>query len=326
MDPRAFCRSTRVLIVAGKGGVGKTTVSAVLARVAALAGLSPLIVEIEGRSGLAALFGADGALDYEEAELAPAGEPPGAGAIRGRTLTPDDALVEYLDAHGMRRVSKRLTRSGLVDVVATAVPGLKDILVLGKVKQLERDGVADVIVVDAPAAGHAITFLESAHGLLDAVRAGPIRGQAQDVVELITDPARTQVILVTLPEETPVNELVETAFALEDRIGVKLGPVVVNGLYPPLPGLEVDPVEAAAAEGAVLAPGEADALRAAAAFRRERERLHEAQTDRLADALPLPQLRLPYLFADEVGPDGLDVLARAMAEEIRRLGAPAPRR
>ena len=326
MDPRAFCRSTRVLIVAGKGGVGKTTVSAVLARVAALAGLSPLIVEIEGRSGLAALFGAVGALDYEEAELAPAGEPPGAGAIRGRTLTPDDALVEYLDAHGMRRVSKRLTRSGLVDVVATAVPGLKDILVLGKVKQLERDGVADVIVVDAPAAGHAITFLESAHGLLDAVRAGPIRGQAQDVVELITDPARTQVILVTLPEETPVNELVETAFALEDRIGVKLGPVVVNGLYPPLPGLEVDPVEAAAAEGAVLAPGEADALRAAAAFRRERERLQEAQTDRLADALPLPQLRLPYLFADEVGPDGLDVLARAMAEEIRRLGAPAPRR
>jgi anion-transporting ArsA/GET3 family ATPase len=213
-----------------------------------------------------------------------------------------------------------------VDVVATAVPGIKDILVLGKVKQLERDAVADLIVVDAPAAGHAITFLESAHGLLDAVRAGPIRGQAQEVVELITDPARTQVILVTLPEETPVNELVETAFALEDRIGVKLGPVVVNGLYPSLPGLDVDPVDAAAMDGVALAPGEAEAMRAAAVFRGERERLQEAQTARLADALPLPQLRLPYLFAHDVGPTGLDILARAMAEEVSHLGAPAPSR
>ncbi len=326
MGPRAFFASTRVLIVAGKGGVGKTTVSAVLARVASLAGLSPLIVELEGRSGLAPLFGDEGALDYEERELVPAGQPPGAGPVRGRTLTPDDALVEYLDAHGMRRVSKRLTRAGLVDVVATAVPGIKDILVLGKVKQLDRDAGADVIIVDAPAAGHAISFLESAHGLLDAVRAGPIRGQAQEVVELITDAARTQVVLVTLPEETPVNELVETAFALEDRIGVKLGPVVVNGLYPELPGLEVDPAEAAAAEGVALAPEEAQAMRAAAAFRIERQQLQRAQTARLADALPLPQLRLPYLFAHDVGPDGLEALARAMTEEVSRLGAPAPPR
>jgi anion-transporting ArsA/GET3 family ATPase len=326
LGPRAFFASTRVLIVAGKGGVGKTTVSAVLARVASLAGLSPLIVELEGRSGLAALFGDAGALDYVESELVPPGRPPGAGSVRGRTLTPDDALIEYLDAHGMRRVSKRLTRAGLVDVVATAVPGIKDILVLGKVKQLERDGIADVIIVDAPAAGHAISFLESAHGLLDAVRAGPIRGQAQDVVELITDPSRTQVVLVTLPEETPVNELVETAFALEDRIGVKLGPVVVNGLYPPLPGLDVDPAEAAAAEGTALAPDVADAMRTAAAFRREREHLQATQTGRLAEALPLPQLRLPYLFAHEVGRDGLEVLAAAMTEEVTRISAePAPR-
>jgi anion-transporting ArsA/GET3 family ATPase len=315
--------STRVLIVAGKGGVGKTTVSAVLARVASLAGLSPLVIELESRSGLAALFGADGAPGYEEDELLAAGHPPGAGAVRARTLTPDDALIEYLDAHGMRRVSKRLTRAGLVDVVATAVPGIKDILVLGKVKQLERDQVAGVIIVDAPAAGHAITFLQSAHGLLDAVRAGPIRGQAQEVVDLITDPARTQVILVTLPEETPVNELVETAFALEDRIGVKLGPVVVNGLYPALPGLDVDPDDAAAADGVALAAGEAGALRAAAAFRRERERLQAAQTARLAEALPLPQLRLPHLFAHDVGPAGLDTLASAMTVEIGRLGASA---
>ena len=122
--------------------------SAALARVASQAGLSPLLVELEGRSPVATLFGHAGPLAYEEVELTSPGAA-GAGAVRGRTLTPDDALVEYLDDHGMRRISKRLTRAGLVDVIATAVPGIKDILVLGKVKQLERDRVADVIIVAA---------------------------------------------------------------------------------------------------------------------------------------------------------------------------------
>jgi anion-transporting ArsA/GET3 family ATPase len=320
VDPRAFCTSTRVLIVAGKGGVGKTTVSAVLARMAGLAGLSPLLVELEGRSGVTTLFGRDGALAYAEVVLSPADEPPGACAVRARTLTPDDALVEYLDDHGMRRISKRLTRAGLVDVVATAVPGIKDILVLGKIKQLERDRVADVVIVDAPAAGHAITFLQSARGLLDAARVGPIRSQAQDVVDLLSDPERTQVVLVTLPEETPVNELVDTAYALEDRVGVKLGPVVVNGLYPPIADLDADPDEAARAVGVTLAEEEGVALRDAAAFRGRRLALQSAQIRRLADALPLPQLHLPFLFTNRIGPTELDQLTGAMTAEIAALG------
>jgi anion-transporting ArsA/GET3 family ATPase len=331
VDPRAFCQSTRVLIVAGKGGVGKTTVSGVLARTASLVGLRALLVEIEGRSGLLQLYGRGGGLDYHEAIVAPAGQPKGAGEVRARTLTPDDALIEYLDDHGMRRISKRLSRTGMIDVVATAVPGIKDILVLGKVKQLERGGrgdkvdpeeaghLADLIVVDAPAAGHAVSFLESAHGLLDAVRVGPIRAQAQDVANLLQDPSRTRVLLVTLPEETPVNELVETAYALEDRVGVQLAPVVVNGLYPVLEGLDIDPVEAAREAGVDLDEDEAGALRAAADFRRHRQELQAEQIERLADALPLPQLHLPYLFADRLGEPELDQLSAAMLTEVRNL-------
>lgn len=331
MDPRAFCASTRVLIVAGKGGVGKTTVSAALARMASLAGLRTLLVEIEGRSGLGAIFGRTGSLDYHEVVLSRAGEPVGAAEIRARTLTPDDALVEYLDDHGMRRISKRLSRSGMIDVVATAVPGIRDILVLGKVKQLERGGrgdkvdvdevghLADLIVVDAPAAGHAVTFLQSAHGLLDAVRVGPIRAQAQEVADLLRDPARTRVMLVTLPEETPVNELIDTAYALEDRVGVRLAPVVVNGMYPTLDGLDVDPAEAARVEGVELGAGEAEALRAAARFRCQRQELQSEQVRRLAEALPLPQLRLPFLFVDRIGRPQLEQLAAALADEIGRL-------
>src|SRR5262249_19247225 len=151
--------------------------------------------------------------------------------IQARFLTPDAALVDYLESHGMKRISKRLAQSGALDVVATAVPGMKDILVLGKVKSLEEQAKVDPVLVDAPSAGHAVTFLLSARGLLDAVRVGPVRKQAQDVVELLTNPARCQVMLVTLPEETPVNELIDTAFAVEDRAGVALGPVVVNGCF-----------------------------------------------------------------------------------------------
>jgi anion-transporting ArsA/GET3 family ATPase len=150
MDPAAFATRSRVLIVAGKGGVGKTTVSAALARMASAAGLHTLIVEIEGKSGLGSLFGRRAGLTYEEAILVPADPARGEGGITARTLTPDDALIEYLVDHGLKRVSKRLASSGALDVVATAVPGLRDILVLGKVKSLERASAADLIVLDAP--------------------------------------------------------------------------------------------------------------------------------------------------------------------------------
>jgi len=240
-----FFASSRVVIVAGKGGVGKTTVTAALALAAARVGLAPLVVELEGKSGLASMFGVDD-LDYAEAELAAADPEAGTGAVQARTLTPDEALIEYLNDNGLKRLSKRLVSSGVVDMVSTAVPGLRDIIVLGKVKQIEQtmrkgdgDDAPDVVIIDAPAAGHAITFLRSAHGLVDAVRVGPIRAQALDVQAMLTDATRVQVVLVTLPEETPVNELVETAYSLEDEVGVSLGPVVVNGLYPEIDGLDV---------------------------------------------------------------------------------------
>ena len=302
------------MIVAGKGGVGKTTVSAALARAAALAGLSTLVVEVEGRSGLPAMFGKPD-LGYDEIVLS-AGGSAGAGDVRARTITPDQALLEYLKDHGLSRISKRLVASGALDVVATAAPGIKDILLLGKVKQLERSGTADLIVLDAPAAGHAVTFLQSARGLLDAVSVGPINTQARDVLELLEDHDRCQVVLVTIPEETPVNEAVDTAFLLEDRVGVSLGPIVVNGLYPDLAGIDADPVEAAVAADVTLRPGEAEALAAAAEFRRRRTTLQDEQARRLSDDLPLAQLRVPFLFTAAIGPAEVDRLAHALLAQI----------
>ncbi len=318
-----FRPPARVTIVAGKGGVGKTTVTAALAYRAAAAGLRVLVIEVEGKSGLPALFDSAAPLTYAPAELLAEGAA-GPGSVTARTLTPDDALLEYLEDRGMRRISKRLTSTGTLDVIATAVPGIKDILVLGKVKQIEQqiaagvEGSADCIIVDAPAAGHAVTFLSSAYGLLEAAAVGPIRAQASDVVSLLSDPDRCQVMLVTLPEETPVNEAVDTAFHLEDRAGVKLAPIVVNGLWPPL---DLPEAPAALLEPLRLGPEEVERVVQAAEFRRDRQAQQEEQVSRLASELPLPQLPLPYLFTTELGLAEVSLLASSLASSLAGLPA-----
>jgi anion-transporting ArsA/GET3 family ATPase len=335
MEISSFFKQSRVLIVAGKGGVGKTTMVAALAHLAARAGLSVLVVELEGRAGVATAFGSEEPLDYAGAVLRAAGaehedpaeeqgeRPIPKGTVRARTITPDDALLEYLADHGMRRISRRLLSSGIIDLVAGAIPGIRDILVLGKVKQIERSGVADLVLVDAPATGHTMTFLSSAGGLLDAARGGPIRSQAADVVALLSNPARCQVALVTLPEEMPVNEAVEAAYQLEDKVGVALGPVIVNGCYPGLASLDVPAARAADQAGVVLEPQLLTALDQARRFRRTRQELQAEQVDRLSHELPLPQLRVPFLFAASIGPAELDILSDALAVGVDRLHDPA---
>ncbi len=317
MDVADFCQQSRVLIVAGKGGVGKTTICAALAGMAADVGLSVLMVELEGKTGLPMAFGQEGPLEYEGSVLADKTE--SGGEIFARRITPDDALLEYLADHGMRRFSKRLVSSGALDVVATAIPGIRDILVLGKVKQLERDDPADLLLLDAPATGHVMTFLSSASGLLDAARSGPLRAQAADVVELLTDPERCRVALVTLPEEMPVNEAVEAAYKLEDRVGVSLGPLIVNGCIPSLPGLRVDPASAASGARAEVSEELLRAFRSAAEFTVRREDQQEEQLRRLADELPLRQLRVPAIPSEVIGPDELGEISEALRVAVEAL-------
>jgi anion-transporting ArsA/GET3 family ATPase len=330
MDVTGFVRRSNILVVVGKGGVGKTTTSAALANLAADAGLDVLLVALDDAAGLAALFGFDGALTYDEVTLrqpagapAPGGKPaPGRvpGRVRARVVTSDAALLEYLAVHGLGRFAGRLVRTGALDVVATAIPGIREILILGRIRQLEESGAADLIVLDAPATGHALSFLSSSGGLADAVRGGPLRAQADQVVAMLADPDRCEVLLVTIPEETPVNEAVETAYRLEDEIGVALGPVVVNCCYPVLDHLEADPAAAARAAGAPApSPAAAGAVARAAAFRRGRQNLQLAQLAQLADRLPLPRIELPYLFTADVGPAELGVIVAALRAGIAGL-------
>ncbi|MGH9069895.1 MAG: ArsA family ATPase [Acidimicrobiales bacterium] len=317
MDVTSWCRQCRVLVVAGKGGVGKTTVSAAVGVMAASAGLDVLVVQLEGRGGVAGLLGYPGDLSYQEAALWSTGEGP--GRVRGSAVTPDDALVEYLQTHGLGKVLYKLLSDGALEVFAMAAPGIRDVLVLGKVKQLELARAADLIVVDAPAAGHALTFLGSASALADVARVGPIRAQATEVVELLGDPARCQVLLVTLPEETPVNEVIETAGRLQHKLGVTLAPLVVNAVFPQLEGLDADPVAEAASQGKRLVPGHARALAEAAIFRKGRQQLQDEQLCRLSERLALPQLHLPQIFSAGIGREQVVELAGALAAAVEAL-------
>ncbi len=278
--PLQLLTAARVVVVAGKGGVGKTTVTAVIAHAAASDGRRVLAVELDGKDTLD--------------ELLP--------DVDVMHISAPDALDEYLRDHGFARIDKRLNRTGVIDVVGTAAPGIDDIVVLGKIKQVERSGEYDLIVVDGPAAGHAITFLTSAAGLSDAVRGGPVRHQADDVLELLHDADRCHVVLVTVPETTPVNEVVETAFALEEEVGVQLGPVVVNALDR---GVELP--DESELSGRVL-PTE---VLAAAEFRRSRRTMEREELARLTDELPLEQVRLPAL-----------PVAGLTADDVERLAGP----
>lgn len=337
MDQRRFCTTTKVIIVAGKGGVGKTTVVAALAVVAARSGLSVLIAEVEGKSGLSKAFGVSD-LEYEEIVLAK--------GISARTLTPDAALSEWLQGNGLGRIARRLSASGILEIVSTAVPGMKDILVLGKIKSLEQSKTFDLILVDAPAAGHAVSFLTSPLGLLEAVGVGPIKAQASDVVAMLADPTRSQVMLVTTPEETPVREAIETAFTLEDRVGVALGPIVVNGIYPVETQADLNRAgdldagtnsgnfdRAGVAEtisldaqacGLAISPNEIKDIVDAVSFRTARSKVQSHQADQLRESLPIPQMRLPYLFDGEIGLSQIEKLADALEAQIAMLPDPVP--
>lgn len=301
--------------------MGKTTVSAAVAVMAAKAGLDVLVVQLEGRGGVAGLLGHPEELSYHEKALWSAVEGPGrSGRVRGRAITPDDALTDYLQSHGLGKVLYKLMSSGALEVVATAAPGIRDVLVLGKVRQLEVAAAADLIILDAPAAGHALTFLSSAAGLADVARAGPIRAQATEVAEMLRDAARCRVLLVTLPEETPVNEVVETAAVLREKVGIALGPLVVNCVYPRLEGLDMPVAEAAALAGARLVPGHEECLEQAALFRRGRQQLQAEQLGRLSEALGLRQLHLPIVFGAQASVERVSQLAEHMAGGLRGLG------
>ena len=283
---------TRLVVVTGKGGAGKTTVAAALALARARAGERVIVCELGGAESVSRAFGRS-PVGHVETELAP-----GLWAI---SLEPRAALAEYLnDRLGSRTVSGLLFENRLFQSLADATPGLREMVTMGKVWELaqpERRSAGasayDLVVLDAPATGHALALLGAPSTFSKVASAGSVRRQAEIIEGLISDPSRAAIVAAALPEETPVNETLELSARLRDELGIKLRHVVVSGLVQQrFERSEIDRIEAAlSADGASAATGPlrralADHDRAAGQ-RRQVKRLREALGDDAVATLPL---------------------------------------
>jgi len=300
--------STRVAVVAGKGGVGSSTVAAAYALAAAREGADVLFVAVDGRPGMGPLLGGR-ELDSTDRILR---RIKGAGQVRGRTIPADQAFGDYLELRGVGGMLRRAASAASLPMIAAATPGLEHLLVLGKIKELERERAADLIIVDAPPAGHAAPFLRSATGLSDVVQSGPVRDQSVEVDAMLRDPARCRAMIVTLPEETPVTEALELAAELRSDIGLALLPAVVNSCWLDRPGLAKTPAMAARSHKITLSAAAKSALASSTDFGRERLERQRQQIERLADGIGVPLVSLPRLATPRLTLHNLGELADAL--------------
>ena len=295
-------------VVAGKGGVGSSTVAAAYALAAAREGANVLFVAVDGRPGMGPLLGGR-ELDSSDRILR---KVKGAGQVRGRTIPADQAFGDYLELKGVGGMLRRAASAASLPMIAAATPGLEHLLVLGKIKELERERAADLIVVDAPPAGHAAPFLRSATGLSDVVQSGPVREQSVEVDEMLRDPARCQAMIVTLPEETPVTEALELGAELRAEIGLSLLPAVVNSCWPDRPGLAKTPTMAARSHKITLSASAKSALASSTDFGRARLERQRSQIERLSEGIGVPLVALPRLATPRLTLHHLGELADAL--------------
>ena len=242
----------RLHVVTGKGGTGKTTVAASLALALAGGGRKVLLAEVEGRQGLAQLFDCP-PLHYEERKVAVA---PGGGDVYALSIDPEDALLDYL--HMFYKLSRTglaartLRKMGAIEFATTVAPGLRDVLLTGKVKEaaVRRGGngsaAYDAVVLDAPPTGRIARFLNISSEVSGLAKVGPIKAQSDGVMAVLRS-QRTAIHLCTLLEEMPVQETIDGVAEI-DQVGLPVGGVVVNGVRPPL----LTPADLSAAEAGLL--------------------------------------------------------------------------
>ncbi len=289
--------------------MGKTTMAAAMARVFASEGARVLLCSVDTRSDLASLFGLD------ELSFVPHAVDEHLSVMGMNT---EDALRDYLKLNlRVPLVSKLGPLSAALDFVATAAPGVREILTIGKICYDVREARYDVVIVDAPATGHVVSLLAAPQALQELVRVGLIRGQTEWMREILADPERTGVVVVTTPEEMPVAETLELLVSLRTKTDVDVAAVILNRTLPELftssDHLALDLLLADSSW-----ENSSNALIDAARVHRQRQLVaHEhIATLRAGLSSQLALVTQPFVFSAENAKDLVDVVAQSLSEEL----------
>ena len=295
----------RLVFVTGKGGVGKSTVSLALGLAAAQRGKRVIVCEVGSAEHASRVF-RRAEIGFHEVELA--------DNLWTISIDPDDSMREYLLLQlKVRAMGDLLTRSRIFTYLAAATPGLKELVTIGKIwelaqldRRVKKGREYDLVIVDAPATGHGIGFLQTPRTFANIARVGPIHAQAKALNRFITDHKQTGAAIVSLPEEMPVNESSLLERELSGDIGIAVDRVYMNGLFPE----RFSDAEAERLAG-VGDTADAGVLAAARAALREHRRshAHREQLERLRRTVESPISTLPFIFEPELGEAGLRELA-----------------
>ncbi len=293
----------RLVVVTGKGGVGKSTVSIALALAAAREGKRVILCEVASQEHLSHVFHR-AEIGYHEVEMDE--------NVWAISIDPDESMREYVLLQlKVRAMRDLLFRSRIFSYLAAATPGLKELVTIGKIweltlwdRKVKEGNQYDTVIVDAPATGHGVGFLQTPRTFANVARVGPLRQQAEALDKFIRNRERTGVAVVALPEEMPVNETAQLEHDLAERVGVAVDRIFCNGLYPER--FADDEIERVGeADGDVLVRA---ASRAAVAEAR-RARAQREQLARLEEQCSAPVTTLPFLFEPEIGVEQIRALS-----------------
>jgi len=296
----------RLVIVTGKGGVGKSTVALAMGLAAAAEGRRTIVCEVSSQEHTSQVFHR-AEVGFHEVEMAE--------NLWAISIDPDEAMREYVLLQlRVRAMRDLLFRSRIFTYLAAATPGLRELVTIGKIwevaqpdRRVKKGREYDLVIVDAPATGHGVAFLQTPHTFANVARVGPIKAQAQALEAFIVNQRKTGVAIVALPEEMPVNETGALERTLTEEVGVAVDRVYLNGLYPErFAKSEVALLETACSNGN---GGSVRAACRAALSESRRAASQREQLARLAELVGAPVRTLPFLFKPDLGVDEIRQLS-----------------